>query len=59
MIENVAKFVRDMQEIRMSYMVATTKSEVFLEALKVVQEAIHNLYYHGFLVDFQGLFHWK
>ena len=66
-IENVAKFVRDMQERR-----ANIQSEVFLKALTVIQEvpgdwhtgvnmlsSIYNVYYHGFLEEFQGLLHWK
>ncbi len=71
-IENVTKFVRDMQERRISYTTANIQSEVFLQALTVVMEApgdwhsgmnmlqsIYNVYYPGFLDQFQGLLNWK
>ena len=37
-IENVAKFMRDMQERCISYMTANIQSEVFLKALTIIQE---------------------
>ena len=37
-IENVTKFVRDMQERRIAYSEANIQSDVFLQALTVVQQ---------------------
>ena len=37
-LENMVKFVRDMQDRRMSYSVANMQAEVFLKALSVVME---------------------
>ena len=71
-IENMAKFVRDMQERKISFSEANLQSEIFLEALTCVRDlpgdwhtglnaltSIYNLYYVGFLDQFQDLLHWK
>ena len=72
MIENIAKFVRDMQERNVTFSEANVQSEVFLEALTCVRDlprdwhtglnilpSIYNLYYVGFLDQFQDLLKWK
>ena len=64
----MTKFVRDIQNRNISYTQANVQAEVFLKALEGVVEApgdwhtglnmltlIYNLYYHGFLEQFQCL----
>jgi len=71
-IENMTKFVRDMQDCRISYTHANIQLEVFLKALAVVMDApgdwhtglnmlqsIYNIYYYGFLDQFQDLLRWQ
>ena len=71
-IENIAKFVRDVQERQISFSEANMQSEIFLEALTCVRDlpgdwhtglntltSIYNLYYVGFLDQFQDLLGWK
>ena len=71
-VENMTKFVRDMQDRRINYSSANMQSEIFLEALMVVKQlpgdwhtgmnslqSIYNLYYVGFLDQFQELLGWK
>jgi hypothetical protein len=67
-IENVTKFVRDIQERRMSFATANVQADVFLEALSRVLPfpgdwhtglnqltSIFKLYYDGFLDQFQSM----
>ena len=67
-IENMTKFVRDMQERKISYSMANMQAKIFLQALECVVEipgdwhtglnmltSIYNMYYHGFLDQFQEL----
>ena len=67
-IENMSKFVKDMQDRKISYTQANVQAEVFLKALSCIVEApgdwhtgmnmltsIYNMYYHGFLEHFQPL----
>ena len=67
-IENVAKFVREMQERRLSYSAANIQADVFLKALTRVMPfpgdwhtglnmltSIYKLYYDGFLDQFQSM----
>ena len=71
-VENMAKFVRDMQDRKISYSVANMQSEIFLQALTCVVElpgdwhtgmntlqSIYSIYYTGFLDQFQSLLYWK
>ena len=71
-IENMTKFVRDMQDRKISYSMANLQSEIFLQALTRVVEmpgdwhtglnmlaSIYNLYYVGFLDQFQDHLYWK
>ena len=71
-IENMAKFVRDMQAQQISFTEANMQSEIFLKALTCVRDllgdwhtglnaltSIFNLYYVGFLNQFQDLLGWK
>ena len=71
-IENMAKFVRDMQDRRISYSAANVQSEIFLKALSRVMDlpgdwhtslnmaqTIFNYCYVGFLDQFQEMLHWK
>ena len=71
-IENMAKFVRDMQARQISFTEANMQSEIFLKALTCVRDlprdwhtglntltSIFNLYYVGFLDQFQDLLGWK
>ena len=67
-IENVTKFVRDMQGCRLSYSAANIQADVFLKALTQVMPfpgdwhtslnmltSIYKLYYDGFLDQFQSM----
>ena len=67
-IENMTKFVRDMQDRKISYRAANVQAEMFLQALDCVVEllgdwhtglnsltTIYKLYYVGFLDQFQEL----
>ena len=71
-IENMAKFVHDMQERKISFTEANLQSKIFLEALTCVRDllgdwytglntlaSMYNLYYVGFLDQFQDLLAWK
>ena len=68
----MTKFVRDMQDRKISYYVVSLQSEIFLQALEVVVEilgdwhtclnmltSIYSLYYAGFPDQFQALLGWK
>ena len=69
-VENMCKFVRDMQDRRISYTHANIQAEVFLQALSVVMEApgdwhtglnklqsIYNLY-HTLVSDYAVTMHY-
>lgn len=71
-IENMTKFVRDMQDRKILYSVANVQSGIFLQALQYVVElpgdwhtgfntltSIFNLYYIRFLDQFQDHIYWK
>ena len=71
-IENMSKFVKDMQDRKISYTQDNVQAEVFLKALSCIVEApgdwqtgmnmltsIYNMYYHGFLEHFQSLLGWN
>ena len=71
-VENMVKFVRDMQDRRISYSAANVQPEVFLKALEVVMDlpgdwhtglnmaqTIYSYCYVGFLDQFQELLGWK
>ena len=71
-VENMTKFVRDMQIRRISYSTANVQSEIFLEALSAIKKfpgdwhtglnmltSIYKLYYVGFLDQFQDMLEWK
>ena len=68
----MTKFVRDMQDRQISYSAANVQAEIFLQALDCVVElpgdwhtglntltSIYNLYYVGFLDQFQDHLYWK
>jgi hypothetical protein len=71
-IENMSKFVRDMQDRKISYTQANVQAEVFLKALSCIVQApgdwhtgmnmlasIYNLYFHGFLEPIKTLLGWN
>ena len=71
-IENVTKFVRDVQERRLSYSSANIQADIFQKALSIVMPApgdwhtglnmltsLYKFYYDGFLDQFQHLLGWK
>ena len=71
-VENISKFVRDMQLRRITYTQANLQADVFLQAMSVVMEipgdwhtslnmlqSIYTLYYDGFLDGFQELLKFK
>ena len=71
-IENITKFVRDMQNRRITYSAANVQSEIFMKAITVVMhlpgdwhtglnmaQSIYNIFYVGFLDQFQDLLHWQ
>ena len=71
-VENITKFVRDVQERRLSYSSANVQADVFLKALSRVMSApgdwhtglnmltsIYKFYYDGFLDQFQSLLGWQ
>ena len=71
-VENVAKFVRDMQLRKISCAEANRQTDIFVKAMSVVMEipgdwhtslsiltSIYNLYYDGFLDQFKAMLDWK
>jgi hypothetical protein len=71
-VENMVKFVRDMQDRRITYSNASIQAEIFLKALSVVMtfpddwhsglnmaQTVFNYCYTGFLDEFQSLLQWK
>ena len=71
-IENMAKFVRDMQDRRISYSVANLQGEMFLKAVSTIMDlpgdwhaglamaqSIYNIYFVGFLDQFMDLLGWN
>ena len=71
-IENVAKFVCDMQARKITYSIANLQGEVFLEAMSCVRNlpvdwhtglnlltSMYNLYYVRFLDQFQDILGWN
>ena len=71
-VENIVKFVRDMQDRRTTFSDASVQAEVFLKAMSVVMtlpgdwhsglniaQSIFSYSYHGFLEEFQQMLGWK